>query len=240
MMFAELKKAYEQDRENNKKETFFYIENGFFPTWAEENRKDADRGLKAYSTETRWTQYTNGTITREKAVELAQKRAAKQIDKQTAEGLARLETVSNAPELTFANVSITWNYNRTWGSNPTAETWTDNGRNYGSASGCGYDKQSAAVAQAFNKDNTMLKVLYTIKEKALAAGQTDESRTACTGHDNRNIIGYGSGYSVLPYYEGGVGIECFWAILKKAGYTVSGFYGKREQSFRIEKGGSEA
>jgi hypothetical protein len=235
-IFQELTKAFLADREAIKATTLFYISNGYYPTWAEEHRNDPDRGIKEYSTETRWQQYRTGKIDREKAVELAQKRAEKQLAKKTEAGLAKLEAASQAPELTFATVNVSWSRNY----NATAEAWTNNGRRTGTAGGYGYDKQSAAVADAFNQDYTMLKVLYTIKEKALAAGQTDESRTACTGHDNRYIIGYGSGYSVIPYFEGGVGVECYWSILKKAGYITTTFYGRHEQSFRIEKGGPEA
>ena len=235
-IFQELTKAFLADREAIKETTFFYIANGYYPTWAEDHRNNLDRGLQEYSTETRWTQYRTGKIDREKAVELAQKRAEKQLAKKTEAGLAKLEAASQAPELTFATVNVSWS--RSY--NATAEAWTNNGRSTGTAGGYGYDKQSAAVADAFNQDYSMLRVLYTIKEKALADGQTDESRTACTGHDNRNIIGYGSGYSVIPYFEGGVGVECYWSILKKAGYITTTFYGKREQSFRIEKGGPEA
>lgn len=235
--FKELTKAFLQDREAVKERTFFYIENGFYPSWAEQHRNNPDRGLQEHSTETRWNQYRAGKIDRAKAVELAQKRAAKELDKRTAEGLAKLEAASNAPELTFATINVEWKYSRTWGHNPHVESWTDGGRFYGTASGCGYDKQSAAVAEAFNNDYSVLKVLYTMKEKALAEGKNDESRTACTGHDNRDILGYGAGYSVIPYFEGGVGVECFWNILKKAGYIIESNYGKHEDFYRITKGG---
>lgn len=233
--FTNLTKAFLKDRATQTRNTMFYIENGYFPTWAQEHHTDADRGLKAHSTARRWEQYTNGEISRDKAIEYAKKRATRELEKDTAEGLAKIERVQNAPELTYATVNIVWKRSSVWGYNPQVETWSDNRRSYGTASGCGYDKRSAGVAEAFNADDTMLRVLYELKEKGLAEGKTSDSETACTGHDNRKIIGYGAGYSVLPYYEGGVGVECFWSILEKAGYKVQSYYGKVEENFRIEK-----
>ena len=94
--FTMLKKRITEEAEKNTADTAFYIENGYFPTWAEEHRTDPDRGLKANSTETRWKQYQAGTITREKAVELATKRATKEIEKKTAAKLAKLDRVAGS------------------------------------------------------------------------------------------------------------------------------------------------
>ena len=115
---------------------------------------------------------------------------------------------------------------------------TNTGTYYGTASGCGYDKESAAIAEAFNKCDSILKALYQLKENGLRAGKTDASKTACTGVDNRNICGYGSGYSVLPYFEGGVGASCFWSILKDCGYKTSGHHGKHSDFYSVEKEGA--
>lgn len=234
-MFEELRKAYLQDRENNKNETLFFIDHGYFEKWNENERTESDNGLKRYSTVTRWEQYTAGQIDRKKAVELAQKRYIKSLEKEIEKKLAHLDTVAAAPDLIFISLNVEYKYNSYWGYNPTAESRTNNGTTTGHASGCGYDKESAAVADAFNKNNSILKALYTIKENGLKAGQTDESRTACTGHDNRNICGYGSGYSVIPYFEGGVGVGCFWEILKKAGFKTTCNYGKHENFYNIYK-----
>ena len=233
--FAMIEKRITEEAEKNTADTVFYIENGYFPTWAEEHRTDPGRGLKANSTETRWKQYQAGTISREKAVELATKRATKEIEKKTAAKLAKLDRVANAPDLTFISVSVDWVRSRTWGYNPHVEVRTNTGTYYGTASGCGYDKESAAIADAFNKCDSILKALYQLKENGLRAGKTDASKTACTGVDNRNICGYGSGYSVLPYFEGGVGASCFWSILKDCGYKTSGHHTKHSDFYSVEK-----
>lgn len=186
-----------------------------------------DNSLRNESTETRWDQYTNGKITREQAVEYATKRIKKDIEKKLNKTLEHLDAVAQAPELTYISI-ITW-YTR--GYTCKAEIRTNTGYYEGSAGGYGYDKESAAVAECFNKDLAILKALYTIKETALKEGQTDESKTACTGRDNRDIIGYGAGYTAIPYFEGGVGIECFFRILEKAGYKTETHWGRKENHY---------
>lgn len=228
-----LTEAYKADRAKQIKLNTEFIEKGYMSTWHESQRTESDNGLRRYSTDTRWKQYQTGKITREQAVSYATKRMIKEADKTTAAGLAKLERIAAAEELTFCTVNIEWTRSGT----AKAEAWSNNGRYNGSAGGWGYDKESAAAADAFNRDDTMLKILYDLKEKGLSEGLTSDSETACTGHDNRNIVGYGAGYSVLPYFEGGVGIDCFWSILKKAGYKVSSFYGKHENNYRISKEG---
>ena len=162
------------------------------PTWAEEHHRDLDRGLKQYSTARRWEQYKAGEITREKAVELATKRALKEIEKDTAAKLARLDRVAVAPDLTFISISVDWVRSRTWGNNPHAEARTNTGTFSGTASGCGYDKESAAIAEALNQCDSVLKVLYTLKENGLRAGLSDKSKTAACGRSNGDICGYGA------------------------------------------------
>lgn len=233
--FVLLEKRVLAESEKKTADTIFYIENGYFPTWAEEHRTDPDRGLKANSTETRWNQYKAGTISREKAVEFATKRAKKKIEKETTAKLARLDRAANAPDLDYISVSVDWIRSRTWGHNPRVEVRTNTGTYCGTASGCGYDKESAAIAEAFNKCDSILKALYQLKEDGLRAGKTDTSGTACTGVDNRYICGYGSGYSVLPYFESGVGASCFWAILKDCGYKTSEHHTKHSDFYSIEK-----
>ena len=185
--------------------------------------------LRNESTETRWNQYKAGTITKEQAIEYATKRATKRIEKKLAAKLAHLEAVAQAPELNYIRVTVEF----TRGGRCNAEIWSDTGYHTGTAGGWGYDKESAAVGEAFNKDLAILKVIYTLKENALREGKTDTSATACTGRDNRDIIGYGAGYTALPYFEGGVGVNCFWNILRKAGYETTANYGKHEYFYNI-------
>lgn len=233
--FTEIKKIVTEDSNKRQENTAFYIENGYFPTWAEEHHTDPDRGLKEYSTETRWNQYRAGTITREKAVEFATSRALKAIAKDTAATLAKLDRIAAAPDLNFISISVDWVRSRTWGYNPTAEIRTNAGTFTGRASGCGYDKESAAIAEALNQCDSVLKVLYTLKENGLRAGQTDESKTASCGRSNGDICGYGAGYGAVPYFEGGVGASCFWSILKKCGFSTTCHHGKHSDFYSVER-----
>lgn len=233
--FTEIEKIVTEDAQTTAENRRFYILNGYMPSWAEEHRTDPDEGLKEYSTETRWNQYKAGTISREKAVELATARALKKLDKNTAVKLAKLDRVANAPDLTHINISVDWVRSRTWGYNPTAEINAAGEWHTGKASDCGYDKESAAIAKALNQSDSVLKVLYTLKEEGLRAGESDRSKTSCTGRDNSNICGYGSGYDVIPYFEGGVGVSCFWSILNKCGFTVTSHHGKHRDYYTVEK-----
>ena len=194
--FTMIEKRITEEAEKNTIDTVFYIENGYFPTWAEEHRTDPDRGLKANSTETRWKQYQAGTISREKAVELATKRATKEIEKKTAAKLAKLDRIANAPDLTFIYVSVDWVRSRTWGYNPNVEVRTNTGTYYGTASGCGYDKESAAISYAMNEHPEILKIIYNHAEQ----GQPFPYAVHI--------------FAGLPSFDGGCGVSCFYHIFE--------------------------
>lgn len=103
-------------------------------------------------------------------------------------------------------ISIIFSKNRTWGYCPIAE---DNyGNKVGSITGCGYDKESTASAKILNLHNVILKRMYTLKNDNIDV-------------KNGNLFGYGSGYYLLPSFEGGVGIDCHVRILEKLGFKVS-------------------
>lgn len=242
--FTEIKKEITQDSETIKGGFTMKYENIMNEVLQDaESRKTrvvefittSESSLRNESTVTRWNQYKAETITKETAEQLAIKRATKAINKETAEQLAKLERIAAAPALDFISISVDWKRSATWGMNPSVEIRTNTGRYYGSASGCGYDKESAAIAEALNACNSILKVIYDYKEKQLADGKTDTSRTACTGRDNRDIIGYGAGYEAMPYFEGGVGASCFWSILKKCGYVVRENHTKKSDFYSVEK-----
>jgi len=66
----------------------------------------------------------------------------------------RLEAADNAGKLVEINISVNWSRNHTWGMNPHAEAWvcfedpeygTRSAYGEDRASGCGYDKRSAAM-----------------------------------------------------------------------------------------------
>ena len=235
MNFDMIKAEIIEDAEQQRRKTEFYINNGYLNNWPEQNRVFSDNGLERYSTGTRWSQYKNGTISRAEAVNYAIARYNRQSSKETAKKLAQLDRIQNAPDLTWCSVSVEFRRSSVWGYNPHVESRSNGGYTTGTASGCGYDKESAAIATAWNQNDSLLKVLCTMKEKALRAGISDSSATACTGRNNTPVIGYGAGYSAIPYFEGGVGTSEFLHIMEKAGFTVSSYYGKHENSYSFER-----
>lgn len=138
-------------------------------------------------------------------------------EKGVAKELLHLQTVEKSADLESITVGIEWKKSRMWGNNPTANARVcdkEYGHDYtGSASGCGYDKESAAVAEAINQSNSFLKAMYLVKEKHPKAV-------------NHELFGYGSGYGILPRLEGGVGVSCYRQIFEKIGFkwanTASG------------------
>lgn len=213
--FKHLSNMVEREAKKRQADARFYIENGFLESWGGEYTKN-DQGIKNNSTETRWKQYQNREITREKAVEFATKRRLKEIDRETIKKLDKLLKAQNADELKSVSVSVSWKRSAYWGYNPTA-TVTINGiyQFTGHASGCGYDKETAAVGEALNQSEIILKALYTTKEKALSKApakirNNPESR-------NADLIHYGAGYGVLPYFEGGVGMTSFKGVFEACG-----------------------
>lgn len=210
-MFENLKNAVIAEAEKRLAEALEYIENGFCESWRTDEKIKSDNGIRRYSTDFRWKQYTSGEISREKAVALATARAKKETEKRITESLEKIESVSAAGDLEEATITVEWAKSRMWGYNPTATvcTFPAGRRSVGRASGCGYDKESAAIAAALNDQKSVLKVLYSMADSAIEAGKS-----------YRDFIGYGSGYGAIPYFEGGVGSNCFWSIFDRAGYNA--------------------
>jgi len=149
-------------------------------------------------------------------------RKQKAVYKSIERDVKKINAVSNEGILLDVKISIEWKRSAMWGSNPKAECWysyTDKDGNYqsgyvvsGSIGGCGYDKQSTAVADCLNQINEVLKPLYLLKDKSY------NSELKGSHIDNRSILSYGSGYGILPSIEGGVGVSCYPAIFNAVGY----------------------
>lgn len=155
-----------------------------------------------------------GTIDLETAQKSAIKRIEAEFAKRLTHSIEKIERAENAPELLNIDISVEWKKNRTWGMNLTAKVRACTGKystetGIGTASGCGYDKESAAIADALNACPSVMSALYECAEN-LGARQ----------EEYREKIGYGSGYSILPYFEGGVGVSCYYQIFESMGYTM--------------------
>jgi hypothetical protein len=117
-------------------------------------------------------------------------------------------------------ITLEWVHNRTWGYNP--KVWTNTGFEYSGISGCGYDKSSTATAYALNSNPSILKLLYQQKETAIIKALEEIGSQADIKNGlNAKILGYGSGYGILPYFEGGVGVSSHEHILNSVGLVLN-------------------
>lgn len=134
-------------------------------------------------------------------------RMVKASEKSLNKELERIDTVSNADDVVSVTINVEWTKGGTYGAQAvaTAEVRYKGGeyaKYYGQrTSGYGYDKESTAIASALNQSNGLLKAMYRIKNSSIHVHS-----------QNRNLIGYGSGYGTLPYFEGGVGVTCMYRI----------------------------
>lgn len=210
-MFERLKKEIEKHCTEEAKNTIFFIKNGYCKSWAEEHRNNKDNGLKQYATSATLKAYQNGKITRAQAIEKAIKRALNENEKRKRASLDKLTEAENAPDINKISLQIEWKKSAMWGFNPFCECWAGGQYTTGRASGCGYDKRTASTAEAFNQNISILKLLYIAEEKRLSKQKSKRP-------SRRDFIGYGSGYNILPSFEGGVGISAHKQIFENIGF----------------------
>ncbi len=140
----------------------------------------------------------------------------------------KINKLSFAPDLIpieKITITVNWKKSQIWRSNPTAETFIHGlgHLNSGSIGGCGYDKESTAVAMVLNQIPQFIRLMYELKNK--------KSKIS-----NRELLGYGSGYGILPSFEGGVGVSCYDRIFNSIGYkfeTIS--CGKNFDVYTVSK-----
>lgn len=107
-------------------------------------------------------------------------------------------------------IDIEWKPSRMWGYNPHAEYWceyADGHTEYGKAtcSGCGYDKASTVLAEIFNK--TCCGMLWRKRNS-----RKDAPYGIYHAGKNKDKNGW-------PYFEGGIGVECYGRIAAFLGGT---------------------
>lgn len=137
----------------------------------------------------------------EKIIEKITNKRKREINREIEKRFARVHEVEEVEAPASVSVVVEWHKSRTWGENPRARVAAERVATYGSASGCGYDKESAAIASAFNQNPEILKILYDHAE----AGET---------------FPYGVDvWAGLPSFAGGCGVSCFYQIFEACGYT---------------------
>jgi len=111
------------------------------------------------------------------------------------------------------SINVEWKDSRTWGSNPQASlqvNYTDNTCDLfvsDVVSGSGYCKLSTALADVLNQCMPLIKTMAAIKNDNIDT-------------KNHELLGYGSGYGLIPSFEGGVGESSLRGLLEKLGYKI--------------------
>ena len=195
-MLNNLIEAIKMDIERQKAETTECLNNERYYT------------INYYLTDLRKKQLADGIITREKAVEIASKKVEKEYQKKLENLIDKVSTIANADEFNGCTIHIDWRKGG-MGANQAKATLSGCGYIEGNRTGgCGYDKESTAMASVLNECYPLMKLLYEYRNNHL---------------DGRNheVFGYGSGYNkVLPYFEGGVGVSSFYKIFETIGCTL--------------------
>lgn len=136
-----------------------------------------------------------------KIIEKITNKRKREINREIEKRFARLREVEEAEAPAAVSIVVEWHKSQTWGMNPRARVAAERVSTYGSASGCGYDKMSKAIANAFNANPEILKILY---DHAEAGGAFPYSVTVWAG---------------LPSFDGSCGVSCFYSIFEACGYT---------------------
>lgn len=188
-------KELKKENENRVKEI---LEN--FHAELKENKNALTRVEKYY--------LNRKTIYKRSRISQVENRIKEIKQKELNDQLEKLKNVENAHDKLPNDLVLTINFykSNTWGYCPKG---SDNyGHETSSITGCGYCKESTATAQLLNQNFPILKKLYKAKNKKASA-------------KNNDFLGYGSGYGILPNFEGGVGVSCHVEILESLGYKVT-------------------
>lgn len=128
------------------------------------------------------------------------KRFNRENEKQRAAKLEKIALIEHYSAPRNVNISVEWKKNRVWGYNPTAEIRAEKRVTQGTASGCGYDKESAAIATAMNNNPEIMRILYEHAE----SGETFPYSV--------NM------FAGVPYFDGGCGVSCFQNVFEACDY----------------------
>lgn len=178
--------------------------------------------IRQFSTDYTYKKYQAGEITHEKAYKKAYDKMVKTMEKERDEKLEKLERIEQAEDIEQIRISVEWKKSYTWESNPHVELSAYSSNNCytanSTASGCGYDKESQAIAEALNAIDGVRKLLiekldYINEKKPYGINQ----------------------YGIIPAFSGGVGTKCFTSFFKDIGWKVTEMHGKTYDSYVIEK-----
>ena len=143
-----------------------------------------------------------------------------------------IDLITRLKDIKKIIIKTEWSKSYMWGMIPHTEILLSTNDEFydpdifyaeGTASGCGYDKHSSAVADALNQ-------LPSIKKLLMDNWTFGENE--CLGY------GINSYNNRVPRFSGGVGIDCFKYALQDIGFKVTEMHGKTFDGYvfeRIEK-----
>lgn len=142
----------------------------------------------------------------------AERREARKLERKRANQLEVIEAEMSQKPVKHMTIAIEWKKSRMWGFNPSAEAQIEHHDGTYShigpftCSGCGYDKESTVIAEAFNA--ALKYKLYGRKKRKEApygvyyyAGKYQDKGS----------------YLCAPNYNGGVGTSCYYDIAEFIG-----------------------
>lgn len=186
---------------------------------------DRESGRELYRTDEATTGMVKGHQIDADYVKRCHEYLEKVLPKEEKRWTERLEAADRAGRLVEINISVNWTKSRTGGANPHAECWlcfedaeygSRSSYSEGRASGCGYDKRSAAVQEAFE---------FGISKRRDNADRRKDLALAKASFD-RFVIEQGEGlwneYAVdrspMPHFNiGGKGMSTFTRLFRRIG-----------------------
>ena len=171
--------------------------------------------INFYITDLRKQQLKDGKITLEKAQQIAIKKASKEIEKQTNKKIEKVRDIGSADE-SMEDINIIIKIKKSClGYQCKATLITGKTRIEGKfTGGWGYDKLSTAMAEVLNQYHPLMKLMYNYIDDKMF----EEASLTINNHE---VLGYGSGYGILPYFESGVGVSSFYTIFDNLGLKLN-------------------
>ena len=171
--------------------------------------------INFYITNLRKQQLKDGKITLEKVQQIAIKKASKEVEKRTAKKMDQVKNIDATIE-NMEDIKIMVQHKKgNWGYQYKAILTTEKIRIDGKyTGGWGYDKLSTAIAEVLNQYKPLTKLMY----KYIDDKMWDEGSLTINNH---KVLGYGSGYGILPYFESGVGVSSFYKIFDNLGLKLT-------------------
>lgn len=137
-----------------------------------------------------------------------------------------LDKADGAEAFVFAQFDVSWYKSRTWGFCPRCEAAFRFSRGSGSASGCGYDKESAAINDAIDDGaaSSFLRLLIENQTKI----------------KNEGVYPFGVWRGLPRFHFNGCGVCCLRSLAMLLGFKWEERHGKSFDFYEMSKKGGRA